>query len=121
MSDTPDTQPTLSDTLHADTAPVAEKAAPPAGWVVVRLVTELGEADIAVPPKNKWGSMARNRLTQGDDLGWAAYTLLDDDVRTWSRLDPDLDEVEAFFERFDKAAPQGNNRAERRRHLRAAS
>ncbi len=88
--------------------------------VVVRLVTVNGEADITVPPRNKWRSMARNRLSSNDDMGWAVLTLSREDAEAWVDLDPDTDESTAFFEAFDKAAP-ATNRAERRRHLRAAS
>lgn len=85
----------------------------PDGWILVPLVTELGEGEIAVPPRGKWGSMARNRITQGDDLGWAAFTLSDDDVATWRELDPTSDEVEEFFESFNRLSPDVN-RARRR-------
>ncbi len=94
------------------------------GSIVVRLVTDLGEADITVPPRARWRSTARNRLSSQDDLGWAAGTLSDDDVKTWIDLDPVWEDVENFFESFNKLAPE-NNRAERRAakrgHLRAAS
>lgn len=114
-------QPTLPEPATAAAAPEAAK--PEDGSVVVRLVTTLGEADIRVPPRNKWRSMARNRLTQGDDLGWAALTLSQEDAEAWIDLDPDQDESSTFFESFNRLAPAGNNRAERRagRHLRAAS
>lgn len=120
-----DEQPTL-DATEAPEAPEAaeEKREAPEGHVVVRLVTELGEADVTVPPRAKWRSTARNRLSQGDDLGWAAGTLSDDDVRTWIDLDPVQVDVEEFFERFNKLAPEENRaarRAKQRGHLRAAS
>ncbi len=97
-----------------------EPAKPDDGSVVVRLVTEAGEADIRVPPRGKWRSMARNRLSTGDDLGWAVLTLSREDAEAWIDLDPDQDEAGRFFEAFDRAAPT-MNRADRRRHLRAAS
>ncbi len=111
-------QPTLPEAT-----PAPEAVKPDDGSVVVKLVTTLGEADIRVPPRNKWRSMARNRLTQGDDLGWAALTLSQEDAEAWIDLDPDQDESGDFFAEFNRLAPQGNNRAERRagRHLRAAS
>ncbi len=110
-----DEQPTLDTTEEPQ--PESKKDD---GSVVVRLVTENGDADIRVPPRNKWRSMARNRLTSNDDMGWAVLTLSREDAEAWIDLDPTVDESTAFFEAFDKAAP-ANNRAERRRHLRAAS
>ncbi len=112
-----DEQPSI-EAAEAEAQPEVKKGD---GSVVVRLVTEIGEADIRVPPRNKWGSMSRNRIHQGDDLGWAAYTLADDDIKKWMELDPTTEEAEAFFERFNELSPVANNRAERRRHLRAAS
>jgi hypothetical protein len=76
------------------------------GSVVVRLVTDLGEADITVPPRNKWRSMARNRLASNDDMGWAVLTLSREDAEAWVDLDPNADESSRFFEAFDKATPR---------------
>ncbi len=109
--------------MNEDTPKTGDEQAatkPDDGSVVVRLVTENGEADITVPPRNKWRSMARNRLTSNDDMGWAVLTLSREDAEAWVDLDPTVDESTAFFEAFDKATP-ATNRAERRRHLRAAS
>lgn len=116
-----DEQPTLDAT--ADEQP-DRNPAPDDGSIVVRLVTTLGEADIAVPPRNKWRSMARNRLTQGDDMGWAVLTLSREDAEAWVDLDPDQDESRSFFQDFDRLAPEENRatrRAKQRGHLRAAS
>jgi hypothetical protein len=135
MSDTDD-QPTLNGAADTTvgTAPDAtpevaeEKPAPreiPDGYVLVRLITALGEGDIIVPPRNKWRSLARNRLVQNDDLGWAVGTLSDIDILTWVDLDPDQDEVEDFFTRYNELAPADNRAARRAKqrgtHLRAAS
>ena len=111
-----DEQPTL-DT--ADEAPKAE-AKPDDGSIVVKLVTDFGEADLRVPPRGKWRSMAMNRLTQLDSLGWAALTLSEEDAEKWIDLDPTADEVQRFMEDFNRLSGV-NNRADRRRHLRAAS
>jgi hypothetical protein len=43
-----------------------------------------------------------------------------EDAEAWIDLDPTVDESTRFFEAFDKLTP-ATNRAERRRHLRAAS
>jgi hypothetical protein len=117
MSDetpTADAQPTLPEP-----AVVPDVAKPDDGSVVVTLSTEAGEAEIRVPPRGKWKSMARNRLSQGDDLGWAVLTLSREDAEAWIDLDPDQEESSRFFGDYDKAAPV-NNRADRRRHLRSA-
>lgn len=100
----------------------AEPERPPLkeGEVDVRLVTEAGEADIRVPPRGKWKSIARNRLSTGDDMGWAVLTLSREDAEAWIDLDPDQEEAAEFFSRYDRLAPVAN-RADRRRHLRAAS
>ncbi len=123
MSDLTD-QPTLdaatSDPAAEATVEAKEPRPLPEGWVTIRLVTELGEADIQVPPRNKWGSIARNRLLQGDDLGWAVMTLHRDDYETWIDLDPTSEESETFFTAMSKTE-QVNYRSDRRRHLRAAS
>jgi hypothetical protein len=108
----------MSEDTPNSTADEAAKADD--GSVVVRLVTENGEADITVPPRNKWRSMARNRLSSNDDMGWAVLTLSREDAEAWIDLDPTVDESATFFGDFDKATP-ATNRAERRRHLRAAS
>ncbi len=84
------------------------------GSIVVRLVTDLGEADITVPPRARWRSTARNRLSSQDDLGWAAGTLSDDDVKTWIDLDPVWEDVENFFTELNRLSPD-TNRADRRR------
>ncbi len=118
---TDDTQPTLD--VEAPAEQPTERVVPD-GHVVVRLVTEAGEADIVVPPRNKWKSTARNRLSQGDDMGWAVLALSREDAEAWIDLDPDQDESQAFFSAYDKKAPQENRadrRAKQRGHLRAAS
>ncbi len=117
-----DEQPALTATTEADGTPEAEKEDD--GSVVVTLVTDLGEADITVPPRKRWRSTARNRIAQGDDLGWAAGTLSDEDVRAWIDLDPVPGDVETFFEAYNKLCPEENRatrRAKQRGHLRAAS
>ncbi len=120
-----DEQPNPHATAGAEepTGPAAEQAKPDADLIVVKLITDLGEADISVPPRAKWRSTARNRISQGDDLGWAAGTLSDADVRTWIDLDPVPADVEEFFERFNKLAPEDNRAARRakQRNLRSAS
>jgi len=102
---------------HDDAAPVVPPATDPSpnggdGSVVVRLVTEFGEADITVPPQAKWRSSARHALfTNGDDLGWARSVLSETDMKAWLDLDPTQDEMEAFFRAWGRAT---GNRAARR-------
>jgi hypothetical protein len=122
-----DEQPTLDATPSAvelaPTGQVGPDPDPPLadGWVIVRLVTEVGEADIRVPPANKWRSSARSALlSNGDDMNWARLTLSRKDAEAWIDLDPTRDEANAFFEELDKAMGL-SNRSDRRRRLRAVS
>lgn len=120
----PDIQPTLdSDDQTEQASATTEARKVPDGHVVVRLVTVNGEADVVVPPRNKWRSTARNRFAQGDDMGWAVLTLTREDAEAWIDLDPDQDESQAFFREYDRLAPEGNraDRRAKRGHLRAAS
>lgn len=112
-----DEQPTL-DVQPAMVAVPEPK--PDDGSVVVKLVTEYGEADLRVPPRGKWRSIAMNRLTQMDSLGWAAYTLSAEDADKFLDLDPTSEDFERFMQKFNEIVGV-NNRADRRRHLRAAS
>lgn len=116
-----DNQPTLDAPVEGEVLGVNDV---PEGHVKVRLITELGEADLVVPPREKWRSVARSRLANGDDFGWAALTLSNDDAQAWMDLDPTTSEAEEFFERFNKVAPvlnRAERRAKQRGHLRAAS
>lgn len=82
------------------------------GWVIVRLSTPRGEADIAVPPQDDWLSTARNAaFSRGDDLMWAQQTLSPDDAMRWAELNPTARQSQAFFEAWGRT--QGN-RAQRR-------
>lgn len=77
------------------------------GSVVVTLRTELGFADIRVPPMGRWRALARNAIfTRGDSLLWAAKTLSPTDAQQWVRLDPSGEEVDEFFEDFGRASEQ---------------
>jgi hypothetical protein len=90
---------------------------PDDGGVTVTLVTELGQADIRVPPLGRWRSKARNALfSRLDDLAWAATTLSVEDLQTWMDLDPTQDEVEVFFQGWGRSTGQslGESRAARR-------
>lgn len=91
------------------------------GSVVVTLSTEAGDADITVPPLNRWRAMARNALfSRGDSLLWASRTLSADDARAWLELDPDGGESDAFFAEWGRLTgqsageSQASNRASRR-------
>jgi hypothetical protein len=104
--------------------PAAEPAPLAEGEVIVRLVTEVGEADIRVPPLKQWRSSARNALfSRGDDLAWAIATLSTEDAQTWTDLDPTKGETEIFFEAWGKASGSSNraDRRARRGNLRAVS
>lgn len=114
----------MTDPIQAEATATPEPASadkPDDGSVVVRLVTDLGEADIRVPPRGKWRSTARNRMAANDDMGWAVLTLSREDAEKWIDLDPTVDEALAFFTLFDQQSPL-LNRADRRaqRHLRSA-
>jgi hypothetical protein len=86
------------------------------GAVVVRLITEVGEADIRVPPQKAWRSSARHALfTAGDDLSWAHATLSEADAKEWAELDPTNEEAEKFFRDWGRATGAAGNRSERRR------
>lgn len=87
------------------------------GSIVVTLSTDLGEADIRVPPLSRWRSQARAALfTRGDDLTWAARTLSRDDAQAWAELDPTQEETNTFFAEWGRLTGQslGGSRAERR-------
>lgn len=82
------------------------------GWVVVRLSTKRGEADITVPPQDDWLATARNAIfTRGDDLAWAIETLSPDDAVTWGELNPTSRESQAFLTAWGRT--QGNRAARR--------
>jgi hypothetical protein len=62
------------------------------------LTTELGEAEIFVPPIGKWRSQARHALIAlGDDFTWAQKTLAPEDFAEFVRCDPDAEESAVFF------------------------
>ncbi len=98
--------------LPNNDAPAAGKADD--GSVVVRLVTSDGEADITVPPRERWRSTARSALNRDDDLTWAVLTLSDEDGQKWLDMDPTAAEARVFFEELSKKMGL-NNRADRRR------
>lgn len=77
----------MADRLEADGKPIP-----------VSLETVAGKGQIVVPPVNRWKSSARHALTRGDDYTWAEKTLSKGDFKTWTDLDPDVDELGAFFE-----------------------
>lgn len=114
-SQTGDAQPTLPDP-----APVPAEPKPDDGSVVVKLVADGVELDLRVPPRGKWRSVAMNRLTQMDSLGWAVYTLSPEDADKFLEADPTWEDFEKFMGEFNRLSGV-NNRADRRRHLRAAS
>lgn len=103
-----------SPALHAVQAEVAAETGD--GLIPVTLTTINGEYEFRVPPQNKWRAQARNALmSRGDSLMWAALTLGAKDGQIFADLDPDGDEVEAFFTRFGEAGGMDfRNRASRR-------
>lgn len=112
-----------SATVEPAPQPEAKKEDRPLadGEVIVTLVTELGEADIRVPPFKSWRSSARSALlTRGDDMSWAALTLSREDAEAWIDLDPTKTEADEFFSAWEKKAGI-SNRDDRRRRLRAVS
>lgn len=118
-------EPTVDGSTAPDTTvePAVEPEPLAEGEVIVRLVTEVGDADIRVPAMGKWRASARNALnTRGDDLAWAAVTLSDEDFNAWKDLDPTKDEIESFFEEYGRksgASNRADRRARQRGNLRA--
>lgn len=92
------------------------------GRIPVTLSTINGEHEFRVPPQNKWRAQGRSALlSRGDSLMWAALTLTADEAQAWRDLDPDGDEVEAFFEEFARVGGMDfQNRASRRSSRRTA-
>lgn len=107
------------DDLDAERMEAEVAAEDDDGSVVVTLTTDLGFADIRVPPIGQWRSMARNALFRMDDLHWASSVLSTQDAKEWYRLDPTQDEVNGFFELWGEAT--GQNLAESRRERRASA
>jgi len=77
---------------------------------------ELGGREIHVPPVRKWRSSALSALRNGDMQGWAEGTLDDEDWEIWEQVDPNLEEIEAFFGSVNAGlgTNPGNSRASRR-------
>jgi hypothetical protein len=110
--------PTDADLLAAE---VETETETDDGSVVVTLATDLGKADVTVPPLSAWRSMARNALfSRGDDLFWAQRTLTPEDAQAWMELDPTQAEVQDFFAAWGRVTGQmlgesaAANRASRR-------
>ena len=96
MTTTSESKMAATDAMRAE---VAAETTNPDGSIVVPLTTRYGSANITVPPANQWGSRARHALWYGDDdWTWATRTLAPGDVQKWADLDPNLDDVKAFFD-----------------------
>jgi hypothetical protein len=111
-------------TNDTDDTDGAERERPPLapGEIDVTLTSGDESAVIRMPPFKSWKSSARSALlSRGDDMSWAALTLSREDAETWIDMDPTKEQVDRFFADFEKAGGMSNNRAERRRNLRAVS
>lgn len=76
------------------------------GSVVVTLTTEAGQADMHVKAVQKWKASGVRGMRQGDFDTWAEKALSAESYKQWVRLDPDLDEVEVFFESWNEVTGQ---------------
>lgn len=73
------------------------------GSMLVSLVTVNGSAELRIPAPRKWRAVAKNALfSQGDALTWAGRTLSTDDYATFIQLDPDGDELDAFWREWGR-------------------
>jgi hypothetical protein len=101
----PDEEMSAADRLQAEV--LAETLAEDDGSVVIQLETVDGKVDIRVPPIGRWRSSARAAILAGsNDLHWAVLTLSREDAAQWIGLDPTLDDVRAFFSRWQEATGQ---------------
>jgi hypothetical protein len=67
------------------------------GSTLVELVTEQGSAEIHVPPPGRWKTSANMHMNGGNYEVWARSTLPAEDYKAWSRLDPNVDDAQAFL------------------------
>lgn len=94
-------EPSDAERLAADATAPARVADD--GSMLVPLVTVNGSADIRIPAPRKWRAVAKNALfSQGDALTWAGRTLSTDDYATFIQLDPDGDELDAFWREWGR-------------------
>lgn len=76
----------------------------------------LDDRKIEVPPVNLWKSSGMRALNQGDFETWAERVLSDKDYDAWCEVDPNLDQINEFFESIGDqlGTDRGNSRASRR-------
>ena len=74
-----------------------------------------GTSPVAVPlvgktvrvlPVRKWRASATRALREGVFDVWAEKSLVKGDYAVWQSVDPDMDEVEAFFDAWNEASGQ---------------
>lgn len=72
--------------------------------------------EIEVPPVNLWRSSAMRALNTGDFETWAEKVLAESDYETWTDVDPNMDQINEFFESLGDqlGTDRGNSRASRR-------
>ena len=76
------------------------------GSVLVTLDTEAGSADLHVKPVKKWKGSGIRAMREGDFDTWAEKALAPGSYAEWSRLDPDMEEIEVFFTAWNAASGQ---------------
>jgi hypothetical protein len=76
------------------------------GSNLIELVTAAGSVNLTVKPVKKWKASGVRAMRQGDFDTWAEKALTPESYKEWAKLDPDMDEVEVFFEAWSEATGQ---------------
>lgn len=70
------------------------------------LAVPLVDAVVHVLPVRKWRSSSVRAMRDGDFDRWAEKCLAEGDYALWQVIDPDMDEIEAFFTEWTRLSGQ---------------
>jgi hypothetical protein len=65
---------------------------------------------VHVLPVKKWKASAIRAMRQSDFDTWAEKCLAEGDYAVWQQVDPDVEQVEAFFLAWNKATGQDSGK-----------